>query len=156
MKCEDVGCYPWWGTGMGIRLLSGFIACHESWMTWHEGMLSVGYEIRRLTGKLDLTGTTWVRGWTESWHVDLRSLIMMSLIMMRTLGVKYKKMSQSLGTFSYILWRWFTLPRIVVNTFATSISHCYSFFSLRRGMCRRKEMRTKRCTEWVHWDTDYP
>ena len=23
----------------------------------HEGMLSVGYEIRRLTGKLDLTGT---------------------------------------------------------------------------------------------------
>lgn len=30
---------------------------HESWMTWREGMLSVGYEIRRLTGKLDLTGT---------------------------------------------------------------------------------------------------
>lgn len=29
---------------------------HESWMTWREGMLSVGYEIRRLTGKLDLTG----------------------------------------------------------------------------------------------------
>lgn len=36
-------------------------------MTWHEGKLSVGYEIRRLTGKLDLTGTTWIRGcgWTE-------------------------------------------------------------------------------------------
>lgn len=40
---------------------------HESWMTWHEGMLSGGYEIRRLTGKLNLTGNTWIRGcgWTE-------------------------------------------------------------------------------------------
>lgn len=94
MKCEDVGMtLVRWETGMDDnrngRYCHGYYL-HESWMTWHEGMLSGGYEIRRLTGKLNLTGTTWVRGWTESWHVDLRSLIMM-----RRLGVENKKMSQA-------------------------------------------------------------
>ena len=36
-----------------------------------EGILSGGYEIRILTGKLGLTGTTWIRGFMESCHVDL-------------------------------------------------------------------------------------
>ena len=93
MKCEDVGMtLVRWETGMDDNRNRRYGQEHylyESWMTWHEGMLSVGYENRRLTGKLNLTGTTWIRGWTESWHVDLRSLIMM-----RRLGVENKKMSQ--------------------------------------------------------------
>jgi hypothetical protein len=58
-------------------------------MLWHEGMLSGGYEIRRLTGKLDLIGKDWIL-LMESCHVDLRLLIMMRID-------GYKKMSQALG-----------------------------------------------------------
>lgn len=58
MKCKDIGMTSVWETGMdGNRRYGHGHYLHESWMTWHEGMLSVGYEIRRLTGKLDLTGT---------------------------------------------------------------------------------------------------
>ena len=80
MKCEDVGMtLVRWETGMDgnrNRRYGQEHYLHESWMTWHEGMLSVGYEIRRLTGKLDLTGTL---GYADvdgrkSCHVDLRSL----------------------------------------------------------------------------------
>ena len=44
MKCEDVG------------MTSPATGNWDGRITRHEGMLSVGYEIRRLTGKLDLTG----------------------------------------------------------------------------------------------------
>lgn len=62
-----------------------------------------------------------------------------------------KKCPKYIGTFSYILMVGFTLRRIVLNTFATSISHCYSFCSLRWGMWCRRELRTKRWTKRSHW-----
>jgi hypothetical protein len=52
MKCEDVGGVACDGE-LGWTVID--VACHESWMTWHEGMLSGGYEIRRSTGKMNLT-----------------------------------------------------------------------------------------------------
>lgn len=48
-----------WETGMDGNSHYGHgHYLNESWMTCHEGLLSVGYEIRRLTGKLeDLLGS---------------------------------------------------------------------------------------------------
>ena len=67
------------------------------------------------------------------------------------LGVEYKKMSQDAWDTLLYFITGVTLRRIVLNTFATSISHCYSFCSLRWGMWCRRELRTKRRTKRSHW-----
>lgn len=86
MKCEDVGMLSVMGNWDELTVTNIWFAGEDLLPACIKECFRVGYETRRLTGKLVLTGNIWDRGWTESCHVDLRSLIMM-----RKFGVEYKK-----------------------------------------------------------------
>lgn len=125
--------YAWW-----IYYLHEF-------MTW-----------RNAFGRIWNQKTFWEVGldweWLESWMESWPGFTIAHHEFMMYMESRIKKMSQALaGTLTCILCRGFTLRRIFLNTSATSVFHCYSFCSLRRAMCSRKELRTKIWIEWSHW-----
>ena len=144
---------PQWETGMDDNIWWGFITCMiHGWPGMKECFRS------------DMKSEDLLGSWTWLGLLDTRMRMDGNHVMWicdrsswwEYLLVEYKKMSQVIGTLSYILCRGFTLRRrIVLNIFATSIFHCYSFCSLRWGMCSRKELRMNQWTEWNHWSMGY-
>lgn len=104
----------------------------------------------------DLLGSwTWlgILGFADGWNHVM--WICDSLIMMRMLVSRTKNVPSICWDILLYFMSGFTISRIVLNTFATSIFHCYSFYSLRRGMCNKRELQTRRGIEWSHWCMGY-